>query len=80
MTYLYCLPDRYLPITKEQESKLTHLINNRKLPASFKLNEEEVTSKDVIGYTDTLPQTQLGIRSIDDLRTWVKKQEWYGKS
>lgn len=59
--YLLCLEpeETYYPITDIQEKKITWLINQKKLPRTFRLTTEEgfheIVSETILGYTKTIP-------------------------
>lgn len=86
MMYLMCIDtygrEKYYEVNPIQERKITGLIREHKIPATFTLNGNRIVSKEILGFTEQKPEVkkELGISSMADLRKWAQAQPWYQRS
>lgn len=71
----------YTTITQEQQHKITHLIRDKRIPETIKLNGKDIPSDSIIGFTETRDDTQattpLTENGYHKFRESVTAQPWY---
>lgn len=89
MQYLMCLVPtgsgyrrEYHQVTPDTERKISGLYQQKRLPATFRLNQETIVTDTILGFTDnpipdTKPSSEQKFKSWDDFRAHVEKQAWY---
>lgn len=83
MDYLLCLIDGkkdYTKISDEQEKKISKLINEKKMPAKFKVNGKEILTETVLGFTNEVVSEHQKSKSWDELKKQVHESAWYKRA
>lgn len=87
--YLMCiLEDKhdYTAVSDEQQTKLTRLLRDKKLPPTFNLGGKEIVTSTILGFTESPLSSEYPkeaakpkFRDWSEFRQWAVQQEWYRK-
>lgn len=88
MKYLLCKDpngtDTYYDLRPGQEERISTLINEKRIPATFQVDGKTVISEHIVGFTDEKAQSISEQTSTNDgyerFRESVRKQAWYQRA